>query len=493
MACDGHAMSSAAGGAASYPFFSVCQAVPVHSYVDSAVIQHLVYTLGQQASAIKVLVENSQLPSSPKPVECFCGTWCWPRTGTMAAQSTVAAGSEFPSVVPCSAAACGAASVAQGPFPEQPGGAPYDLQEEGEGAQREQMHAESSQHAEMAAAEVLVPRPGNGRGGARRTGGGRGGVRRSGSAPCHRQPRLQPAASAAPAADIAAFPSSHCVSIAKCPQYNVGKVDCTRKVVSESVGAVGVHSCRPARAAGTPITNRYAPLAVQCDLADDEGVLEAESLQHAELAAAAVRALQPGAGRGGARRVGDGRGGVRGDGSAPCHRQPRSQLAASPAPPAVSAANRSSHSVNNDKWPQRDPGEVECKGKGDSSTTASSAGSEESDDAMGIVGRMCGAVDASAFSDQPGVSGAFCNDGVTGSGATACGHGAPAFEAVTGVDADACSEASSACTRDEIAELMSLLCLIMRGPVEVRESLSGHVTLLEDRLRRLGALSEDVC
>ena len=123
--------------------------------------------------------------------------------------------------------------------------------------------------------------------------------------------------------------------------------------------------------------------------------------------------------------------------------------------------------MNNDKWPQRDLGEVECKGKGDSSTTASSAGSEESDDAMGIEGRTCGAGDASAFSDQPDVSGVVCNDGVT--------------------------RASSACTRDEIAELMSLLCLIMRGPVDVRENLSGHVALLEDRLRRLGALSEDVC
>ena len=48
----------------------------------------------------------------------------------MAAQSTVAAGSEFPSVVPCSAAACGAASVALGPFPEQPGGVPHDQRQE---------------------------------------------------------------------------------------------------------------------------------------------------------------------------------------------------------------------------------------------------------------------------------------------------------------------------------------------------------------------------
>ena len=395
------------------------------------------------------------------------------------------------------------------------------------------MQAESAEHAEVTAAEARTPRPGIGRGGARRVGVGRGGARRYGSAPRHRQPCSQPAASAAPPAYINTYPPSHCASIAKCPQRNLGEVDREWKVVSEAVGAVGVHSCRPTRDAETPITNRYAPLTVQCDLADDEGDMEAESSQHAEMAAAAARGLRPGTGRGGARRVGDVRGGVRRDGSAKSHRQPRSQPAVSPAPPADAAANRSSHSVSIAKWPLRDRGEMNRKGKADPSTTASSAGSGDSDGAVGIegrggvrrdvpseanrkgnaevsttvssagsegskeaagnAGRMWGAGEAPAVRGLPGDAGALCNGEAPGSGVAVLGHGAPVSEAGTGDDADALSEASSECNRDEIAELMSLLCRIMREPAAVREHLSGHVVQLENRLRRLGALSDDAC
>ena len=106
---------------------------------------------------------------------------------------------------------------------------------------------------------------------------------------------------------------------------------------------------------------------------------------------------------------------------------------------------------------------------------------------------MWGTGEAPAVSGLPSDSGAVCNDDVPGSGVAVLGHGASVSEAGTGVDADALSEASSECNRDEIAELMSLLRRIMREPAAVRERLSGQVAQLEDRLRRLGALSDDVC